>query len=409
MLGRFLYLHCRPLAKPYSLSKFGFPFMPPDPGASPMKQLRGHARLAVYAHQPPLMRWLMRIIMTLTWPFGALVDTMVNLRQMVQPLSLLERTVRGAHMLTLALRDNVPPLEYGLYRLHEPERRDRASEYLYWSELSTFQLLNDHAGADNRDVQDKARFADICQHHGIPCIPTLAAYRGGIQLCPDAPFVPNLPCVWVKDLAGSQCSGAGKWWLQNGLYHDAAGNTKSPEELVATWCARNCIVQPCLSNHPALAGITSSDGTLADIRIITGIEPAGTVHLISHQITIPWDSFANRPRSVMGLLNDEGRIVHTLYTNGKPVERHPDTGVLFSEVVVPWWRDAQELVMRAHKQAFPRFVFLGWDVAITAGGPVLVETNSGPGVLHHQLLDDMPLGCTAFPRIANQYLTKDKR
>jgi hypothetical protein len=56
------------------------------------------------------------------------------------------------------------------------------------------------------------------------------------------------------------------------------------------------------------------------------------------------------------------------------------------------------LAQRAHAIAFARFPFLGWDIALTAKGPVLLETNSGWGALFHQMLDG-PLGHTAFPRL----------
>lgn len=370
-----------------------------------MRLLRARARRAMYAQQPALKRWLARSVMVLTWPVGALVDTIINVRQMEQPQNFAAKLAHGAHMLALALRENVPPLEFRLYRLHEPERRAWASEYFYWSETEIFRFLNASNGAENDDVQDKSRFANICRRQGLPCIPTLAVYRDGKQVFPDEPFLPNQPDLWVKDLAGQQGSGAARWRWQEGGYQNAAGTTRTPAELVAAWRKRNCIVQPCLHNHPALDAV-STGGTLADIRLVTGIEPDGKVHLITHQITLPWGGFANRPHSAIGLLDDDGRIVHTQYTNRNPVERHPETGAAFAEMIVPWWREAQELVCRAHQQAFPRFVFLGWDVAITAAGPLLIETNSGPGMLHHQLLDDMPLGHTIFPMIAKQYFSE---
>lgn len=383
--------------------------MPPSFHASPMRRLRARGCREIYVYRPPLQRWLARMAMTLTWPFGALADTIYHLGLTADTLSFPARLSRGAHMWLLALRENVPPLEYALYRLYEPERRDRAGEYLYWSESNIFRFLNALNGADNDDVQDKGRFADICRKHGLPGIPTLAIYRGEQQVFPGAPFLPDQPSIWVKDLAGKQGSGAGQWRWRDGIYHNAAGAARTPAELAAAWRKRDCIVQPRLSNHPELDCLSCSDGTLADIRIITGIEPDGTVHLITHQITLPLAGFANRQGSALGLLDGEGRIVRAMMGDGAVVERHPETGAVFADVVVPWWREARELVMRAHGLAFSRFVFLGWDVAITADGPVLIETNSGPGVLHHQLLDDMPLGRTAFPMIANQYLEKAER
>src|SRR5690606_10909580 len=55
-------------------------------------------------------------------------------------------------------------------------------------------------------------------------------------------------------------------------------------------------------------------------------------------------------------------------------EHHPDTGVCFEGFTLPYWNDTTNLVLRAH-QAFPELGVIGWDVAITEQGPVLIEAN----------------------------------
>lgn len=410
MLALFLHARWPLLAKIYALSKRGFPFMLPSMNSSPMRRLRGHARCHAFAHHPLPLRWLERAVMTFTWPLGALIDTIYNLRMTPSnpaPNNFPAVLRRLGHMLALALFENVPSVEYQAYRLYDPKRSRMAGDYLYWNELNLLRLLNERNGADNEDVQDKGRFADICRRHGFPCIPPLAIYREGKQVFPDTPYVPDQPALWVKDLAGSQRRGAGQWVWRDGAYHSPEGKAASAEELAASWRKRNCIVQPLLRNHPDLESL--SDGTLADMRIVTGIDPDGEVHLITHDITLPWGGFANRPKSALGKLDDSGRIIRTLYTDGRPAERHPETGAIFTDAVIPFWREARELVQQAHRKAFPRFVFLGWDVAITVEGPVLIETNSGPGFLHHQLLDDMPLGSTPFATIASRYFEKAEK
>ena len=72
-------------------------------------------------------------------------------------------------------------------------------------------------------------------------------------------------------------------------------------------------------------------------------------------------------------------------------------------ITLPFWHESIELVRRAHAAAFPRFPFLGWDVALTKDGPILLETNSGWGAIFHQMLDG-PLGHTAFSRLVSQYV-----
>lgn len=59
-------------------------------------------------------------------------------------------------------------------------------------------------------------------------------------------------------------------------------------------------------------------------------------------------------------------------------EVHPLTGVRFEGFEIPFFGEAKELVRRA-SAVVPQVRFVGWDVAITENGPVLVEGNYYPG------------------------------
>jgi hypothetical protein len=66
-----------------------------------------------------------------------------------------------------------------------------------------------------------------------------------------------------------------------------------------------------------------------------------------------------------------------------PVERHPETNARFDDVTVPGWQEILAAVERgAH--AFPELPCLGWDVAVTDGGPLLLETNWAFGTANQQ-------------------------
>ncbi len=57
-------------------------------------------------------------------------------------------------------------------------------------------------------------------------------------------------------------------------------------------------------------------------------------------------------------------------------ETHPDTGHLITGSRLPLWDSIAELALRA-QASVPRFKSVGWDIAPTESGVVLIEANSG--------------------------------
>ncbi|WP_269745295.1 sugar-transfer associated ATP-grasp domain-containing protein [Thauera sp. 63] len=66
-------------------------------------------------------------------------------------------------------------------------------------------------------------------------------------------------------------------------------------------------------------------------------------------------------------------------------ETHPDSGARIDGFVVPFWREALALAARAH-QNLTSARSLGWDVAITERGPLLIEMNSYVSIPVYQRL-----------------------
>jgi hypothetical protein len=384
----------------------------PWPGDHPVRRLRHQIRRAMFARHPFWRRAPLKTIMTLGWPLGAVWETghqLVRMPVADRPTRASGWISRGADMLAQAWSNNVPPRNYVAYRLHDPRRRDRIARNLYEPELAVVTAhLNRLAGAVGDDVQDKARFAELCRAHGLPCIPTLAVFRNGSQCVPSSPFLPDAPDLWVKDLAGSRGSGAARWRREGAAYRHAwNGASCSPAALVAQWAQADCIVQPCLENHPSLAPL--SDGSLVVFRIITGIDCAGCVTVVDAMAQLPYGGPAGR--QIFAAVGEAGDLRNPRLRGRHPIADHPDTGAVLAGAVVPFWRDAIDLVVRAHGSVpeFARFIFLGWDVAITDDGPLLIETNHGWGEFNHQLGDGVPLGDTALTGIALEHLEGGSR
>jgi hypothetical protein len=65
--------------------------------------------------------------------------------------------------------------------------------------------------------------------------------------------------------------------------------------------------------------------------------------------------------------------------------QHPDSGVKFGDFRLPFLREAYDLCVETHKY-FGDFFFIAWDIAITPGGPVILEGNPAADLLGLQVL-----------------------
>jgi hypothetical protein len=87
------------------------------------------------------------------------------------------------------------------------------------------------------------------------------------------------------------------------------------------------------------------------------------------------------------MLSDDGEILHTYRENlannlFEPAERHHDTGYIFLEGrKLPRLPVGLELCRKA---AFyvPEMRYIGWDIAVTENGPVIVEANNLSGTVN---------------------------
>jgi hypothetical protein len=83
---------------------------------------------------------------------------------------------------------------------------------------------------------------------------------------------------------------------------------------------------------------------------------------------------------------------------------HPDSNVVFESYKIPYLMESVELCLKAHRLFYFNFA-IGWDVAITDKGPVIVEANEKPGMNVVQCVDG---GLYQQVKECYQNLTKGK-
>jgi hypothetical protein len=80
----------------------------------------------------------------------------------------------------------------------------------------------------------------------------------------------------------------------------------------------------------------------------------------------------------VGIDLGSGKLIENGFYNkiDKPeiIYMHPDTGIKFKDYELPWFQETKELLIKAHHWMYG-FHSIGWDVAITPSGPIIIEAN----------------------------------
>ncbi len=84
---------------------------------------------------------------------------------------------------------------------------------------------------------------------------------------------------------------------------------------------------------------------------------------------------------------------------GDTYETHPITGVPFVGYPIPMWAQCVALAKKA-AEVVPQVGYVGWDLAVTPDGPVLVEGNEFPGHCLYQLPPHTPDNYGLWPLFA---------
>lgn len=140
------------------------------------------------------------------------------------------------------------------------------------------------------------------------------------------------------------------------------------------------LIQPVIEQHPALKAFgTKSVNT---IRIITIKGKSGGISVFNAFLRLgaSKDSFVDN-RAIggygIGIDIDSGKLMKYGFQHdqfGVKTDKHPLSGILFEGYQIPFWKETIELIEKAHRQ-FYEIQSIGWDVAISENGPILLEGN----------------------------------
>jgi hypothetical protein len=127
------------------------------------------------------------------------------------------------------------------------------------------------------------------------------------------------------------------------------------------------------------------------VRIITGMWPDGAVEVVCALFQRPAPGVFASQAGPYGLVDcDSGRIAEPTRAQRAPVFRIAAADPALSGLVLPDWDGVVQSVTKAHGALPGRAALIGWDVALTDGGPVLLEANTSLSFFFFQMATARP-------------------
>ena len=146
------------------------------------------------------------------------------------------------------------------------------------------------------------------------------------------------------------------------------------------------VIQERLKNDSEIMRLTASE-SLQTVRAITFVDKKKKIHiLLAHLKLVAGNNLIDntdngRSGNMQALISlDEGvlqKAAVKMTSNGsghKEIFYHPRTGLPFEGFKVPLWHELRNLVEDAAAKFLP-IRTIGWDVALTPNGPIIVEAN----------------------------------
>lgn len=295
------------------------------------------------------------------------------------------------------------PSHYYYWKLYRERRIEELHKWVRQQEAHQFsRVVAASVGpAVSSALLDKGAFDAFCHSTSLPAIRVLASIDPDTSWSDFSDIFSTLRRdLFVKPREGLQAMGTMKFIWDGERHLDVASRDYDAKALWS-WL-RDAIVshgsyvlQPVVRNHASLEEL--SGGSLVCVRVLTYSVhavprvamaaiwmPAGNSHVSNFTHEDALGAPVDRVTGILGSATLKARCA------SPPVADHPATGAQIAGRQLPFWDQVIALVTRAHL-AFENVPMIGWDVAITPEGPLLIEGNLDMGVESLQVVHGAPL------------------
>lgn len=379
-------------------------------------RLRWHAIALKWRQQKSLSWKIGYIALVVCWPALA---TFLSMREawrtggQVREMSGRPVFSQLLEQWALACWFGLPPHAYYNYGLFRRNRQIPARDYLHNS-VMTALIVGLSPNANDSDFRDKVKFTQRCHDSDLPVIPILTVLKDGQFTAGTVQSAESLPekDLFAKPVDRALGRGILAWtYERTGRYRSTDGTVQTGDDIFNTLRRLShqftYILQPRITNHSDLAKLTA--GGLCTVRVVTGRDRAGQISILAAVYRMGRSGSLGDNFAAGGLAASidlaEGRLSTAAGKAPASVRftHHPDTGYPIAGIVIPDWEDVKRLCLRAHER-ISQFTIVGWDVAVTDQGAMLVEGNWKPGVEVIQKGYDLPATECPFSALILEHL-----
>jgi hypothetical protein len=294
---------------------------------------------------------------------------LIEFARQAQKVSRAPLPVLIVDMLWCSLKYDMGFRDYAVWDIRLLNSKERAT---WMTHPKSFRITRMHNTAEGRaKLEDKRRFAreyaDLLGRETIDLRDVDDAELGA--------FLARHPKVLAKPLEGQ---GGGGITLHENVTDAAAFRA----EITA---AGQSIVDEFIVQHPEMSALYPD--SVNTVRMITfldkdGPEPGGTVHLLAAVLRIGngdvIDNFASG--GMFTMLDESGVALYPgVDTKSNVYREHPATGAPIVGFQVPMYDQVRALTEQLARRT-PEAPYVGWDLALTPSGPVVIEGNHNSSV-----------------------------
>ena len=139
------------------------------------------------------------------------------------------------------------------------------------------------------------------------------------------------------------------------------------------------VIEEVVDQHPAMNAMC--DQAVNTLRIVT-VRKNDVAHVLATVLRIGSgrnnvDNFHSQ--GMAAIIDERGVLIKPAIDKDNNIfTEHPVSGTTIVGFQIPNYKDALMLVKEA-SEVVPEMGYIGWDVAMTPNGPLLIEANNYPG------------------------------